>query len=361
MQTITKNDSEKINVSVPTFINQGHRAFGIPVSNIKPLTKLMVMQGVSLDTLLDGTNITLADFTRINKTLLFDQFLVLINNARKLRADPTYALILGEQFYINHDGILSCRVMSSEHPLAAMEILTQYQTLFTQLMELNLDVSEDYGIFSMEEKIPLGEALPHFVEYSFAVLCSLARFCLGDKMKLEIEFAHDNPGAGDEFEKFFNNPVRFNCSANRVVIPKETFLQKIIFSNEESAIENEKLCQQHLSQVYSDQRVIQSVKKTIRSMPFKDVSLEALATNLCMSTRSLRRHLQGQGVSYKTILENERKRIALKRIEKHDISIEQLAELLGYHNASSFSRAFKRWFGVSPHHYQKGQIIVTED
>ncbi len=358
MQTITKNNSRHINSSVPRFINQSHRGFGIPVSNIKPLSKLMVMQGVPLEALLINTNITLADFTQINKTILFEQFIALIINARALCKDPTYALTLGEQFYINHDGILSCRVMSSDHPLAAMELLHQYQSLFTELLDLNLDINEQYGIFSIHEKIPLGEALPHFVEYSFSVLCSLGKFCLGkNEMKLELEFAFPNPGQGNEFERFFGNPVRFNCSANRVIIPKETLCQNIIFANEASAIENEKLCDQQLAQVHSDLKVIQNVKAAIRGMPFNQVSLEALAQHLCMSPRSLRRHLQGQGVSYKTLLENERKRIALKRIEKQDITIEKLAEVLGYNNASSFSRAFKRWFGISPHHYQREQLI----
>jgi AraC-like DNA-binding protein len=354
MQTITKNESRSVNASVPRYINQGHRVVGVPASNIKPLCKLMLMQGVPLESLLHNTNIALTDFTKINNNLLLEQFLTLITNARTLCNDPTYALVLGEQFYINHDGILSCRVMSSEHALAAMELLTQYQSLFTELLEFSLDVNDEYAIFSIVEKFPLGDALPHFVEYSYSVLSSLAKFCLANnEMKVELEFSYGNPCKGNEFQQFFNNPVRFNCSANRVIIPTSTLVQSIIFSNEQSAIENEKQCQKHLQQVRSEQKVIQDVKKTIRSLPFNEVSLEMLAQQLCMSTRSLRRHLQGQGVSYKTLLENERKRIALNRIEQQDISIDKLAELLGYNNASSFSRAFKRWFGISPHHYQQ--------
>jgi AraC-like DNA-binding protein len=71
-----------------------------------------------------------------------------------------------------------------------------------------------------------------------------------------------------------------------------------------------------------------------------------------MSTRTLRRHLQGQGMSYKTLLANERKRIAVQHIEQQDITIDQLADLLGYGNASSFSRAFKGWYGISPQHFK---------
>jgi len=101
--------------------------------------------------------------------------------------------------------------------------------------------------------------------------------------------------------------------------------------------------------------VIHKVKNTMRGMPFNQVSLESLADRMHMSPRTLRRHLHSQGVSFKTLLENERKSIAVKRIEKQDISLEKLADLLGYNSASSLSRAFKRWYGVSPNNYKKGQ------
>ena len=329
-----------------------HREFGIPASVIKPLVKFMVSEGVPLNALLADTNITLNDFALSHHTLLFEQYINLILNARNLCQKSEYALILGEQFFINHDDLLSCRVLSSDNTRSAMELLTQYQNLFTPLLDLNFEVNANQGIFYINEKIPLGDALPHFIEYSCSLLYSLGKFSLGKKdIAIEFEFSHPNPGHADEFENFFNNSVRFDCAANRVIIPQKTLQQAIIFSNKNTALENEKICQQQKAHINSDQRAIKLVKQYIRSMPFHEISLEALAHKLHMSQRNLRRHLQEQGVTYKSLLENERKRIALRHVEKQDINLEQLAELLGYHNASSFSRAFKRWFGVSPNHY----------
>ena len=335
-----------------------HREFGIPASVIKPLVKFMVSEGVALHELLCGTNITLNDFALSNHTLLFEQYILLIMNARNLCQKPEYALILGEQFFINHDDLLSCRVLSSDNTRTAMELLTQYQNLFTPLLDLNLEIYPDHGIFYINEKIPLGDALPHFIEYSCSLLYSLGKFSLGKKdIDIEFEFSHPDPGNAREFENFFNNPVRFDCVGNRVIIPQKTLQQAIIFSDRNIALENEKICQQQKAQINSDQRAIKLVKQFIRSMPFNEISLETLADKLHMSQRNLRRHLQEQGVSYKSLLENERKRIALRHVEKQDINLEQLAELLGYHNASSFSRAFKRWFGVSPNRYMAYSLV----
>jgi len=353
MRSLPQTSSRYTALNTPHFIQQGHREFGIPASNIKPLIKLMVTQGADLRDLLHDTGIQLQDFTDINQTLLFGQYLSLIKNTRASRLNPLYALQLGEQFFINHDGVLACRVMSSESTLDAMQLLTEYQHLFTQILTLSLDVNEEYGVFTVEEAIPLGSTLPHFVEYCYSALYSLGKFCIGhENVQLHFEFTYDNPGKDQEFSEFFNNPVTFNCAQNRVLIPRHVLDQPILFANQQAANDNERLCQQHLKQINRDQVVIQKVKRIIRDIPFNELSIETLGERLHMSPRTLRRHLQAQGVSYKTLLENERKRIALKQMKTNDISIEALAIQLGYQNASSFSRAFKRWFGVAPHHYK---------
>ena len=346
-----------ISLSTPDVMHQGMQDFGIPVANFKPLVKLLVTQGVKLEALLADTGITLNDFIQLDHTVVLEQYRRLLTNARRLTIDNSYALKLGEQFFINHDGVLACRVMSSDNPDQAMALLEAYQSLFTQLLHFNFDSNENGGIFTIEEKIPLGKILPHFIEFTFSALFCLGRFCLGQAhMDIEIEFNYPCPGDQAVFEQFFNNPVRFNCKHNRVVFPAHTLKQSIIFANALAARENEKLCQQHLSQMQSDEILIKRVKKVIRDMPFTQVSLENLAQNMHMSPRSLRRHLQNHDVNYKTLLENERKRLALKRIQSNDCSLDDIAHELGYLNASSFSRAFKRWFGVAPLHYKQKSI-----
>jgi len=343
-----------ISLSTPSVLQQGMQDFGIPISNIKPLIKLLVTQGADLTQLLKDTGITLKDFSVMNHTVIFEQYRRLLRNVRQLDIDHTYALKLGEQFFINHDGILACRVMSSENPAEAMGLLEVYQSLFTQLLQFHFESDDNGGIFTIEEKTPLGDVLPHFIEFTFSAIFCLGRFCLGQShIDLEIEFSYPCPGNHEEFQQFFQNPVRFNCKQNRVKFSARTLKQSIIFSNILAANENEVLCQKHLSQVRSDELLIKKVKQTIRKMPFTQVSLENLGDSLHMSPRSLRRHLQAHGVSYKTLLENERKRLAIKRIELGNVSLDDIAHELGYLNASSFSRAFKRWFGMAPVQYKQ--------
>ena len=128
--------------------------------------------------------------------------------------------------------------------------------------------------------------------------------------------------------------------------------QPLVFSNKDSAELSEQTCQDRLNEICPDNTVLDRVKFLIRKGIFSNLSLDHLAEELCISPRTLRRHLQSHKTSYKELLEDERKRVSLIQIRKPDVSIEDLAMSLGYSDASSFSRAFKRWYGLSPKNFK---------
>lgn len=349
------NDAAHSTVVSQKLIHSANQDFGIPISNIKPLIKLMVADGVDFSELLANTKLDAADLTNPHKSVSIHQYLQLILNTRAAVPSSIYALQLGEQFFTNYDGALACRVMSCENALQAMELLITYQALFTQVLTLDFEVIDDTGVFTIEERIPLGSAFGHFVEYAFAALYSLGRFCLGKKhINLAFEFAQPENARRQAFQSFFQNPVSFNCAHNRAFMPLETLVLPCVFHDEVQAQSNEKLCMQLLTQIRNDAEIIKKVKAAMREMPFNRVSLESVCERLHISTRSLRRHLQDNGSSFSVLLENERKRIAEHRLHKKDVTVEKLAELLGYQSAASFSRAFKRWYGVSPIQFRQG-------
>jgi len=325
----------------------------ISIGKVKPLIKLLAAQGVALDELLEGTGISLRDLTLFDLLIDYEQYLKLIDNAYILAPDPCFGLSLGEQFYVNHDGLLACRIMSSENAMQAMYLLKDYQSLLTLLFQLNFEVFEDQAVFTVHPAYRLNNSLPFFIEYTFAAIYSIGKFCLGSqKMELTYEFSYEHPTSTKRYTDFFGGEVRFSCKENRVLVPLDILNKPFIFADKQSAKINDEICQDKVSSIESEVDIKQRVKMLIRKNKLFNISLETLAEQLCMSPRTLSRQLKAQKISYKTILEEERKKRAIQQIREHDISLDQLAEQLGYQDASSFSRAFKKWVGVAPNQFK---------
>lgn len=76
--------------------------------------------------------------------------------------------------------------------------------------------------------------------------------------------------------------------------------------------------------------------------------LEMIAGAFGMSSRTLRRHLAESGTSYQKLLNETRRELAMRCLRNGQMSIEQIAENLGFSDVTNFRHAFKKWVGTSP-------------
>ena len=73
-----------------------------------------------------------------------------------------------------------------------------------------------------------------------------------------------------------------------------------------------------------------------------------IAGHLGLSSRTLQRHLAGQGASLRAIVEESRLEVARVLLCKTDLTVQEIAARSGYKTPSSFARAFARWAGIPP-------------
>jgi AraC-like DNA-binding protein len=83
-----------------------------------------------------------------------------------------------------------------------------------------------------------------------------------------------------------------------------------------------------------------------------DTRIESVARALAVSVRTFQRRLADEGQSYQALLDAARKEAADRYVAASSLSIGEVAFLLGYSEPAAFHRAFKRWFGVTPHEYR---------
>jgi AraC-like DNA-binding protein len=73
-----------------------------------------------------------------------------------------------------------------------------------------------------------------------------------------------------------------------------------------------------------------------------------IARRLGVSKRTLTRRLAAEGTTFSGVLESLRRNLARRYLAEQELSISQIAWLLGYGEVSSFTHAFKRWAGQTP-------------
>lgn len=82
---------------------------------------------------------------------------------------------------------------------------------------------------------------------------------------------------------------------------------------------------------------------------------EELAAALGVKERTLQRRLNDEGLSFETLRDEARRRMAEVLLRQGKQSLTEIALMLGYSDSSSLSRSCKRWFGVSPREMRAGQ------
>jgi AraC-like DNA-binding protein len=106
---------------------------------------------------------------------------------------------------------------------------------------------------------------------------------------------------------------------------------------------------------YRDQSgVTERLRRLLRAQLKGELpSLEAVSQSLAMTPQTLRRRLHEEGQGYQALKDDLRRDAAIEYLARPELTLVDIAELLGFSEASTFHRAFKKWTGVAPGEYRQ--------
>ncbi len=90
----------------------------------------------------------------------------------------------------------------------------------------------------------------------------------------------------------------------------------------------------------------------------RQVSIDATAAQLHISTRSLQRQLMNEGTSFRELVDRARRDRAVALLVDSDEPVSDIGTSLGYEDTSHFTRAFRRWFGTTPSSFRNPSASV---
>ncbi len=219
-----------------------------------------------------------------------------------------------------------------------------------------LSVDEQRGGVCLSLSTQPGAAVPPvYVDYVFAALVSRIRMRIRPSLRiLRVELRQRAPDDTAAYQKVFGAPVHFCAPTDR-----------LWFSREEWAAPTEsadaalvRLLEEHariLSQrvPHGSTGFVHQVRKIMAATLAQGGSATAIARELNVSVRTLQRRLDENGTTFREVSESVRGQLAQGYLADRNVSITEVAYLLGFSEHSAFIRAFRRWTGESPARWRR--------
>lgn len=181
-----------------------------------------------------------------------------------------------------------------------------------------------------------------------------------EQMPVEIRLRRDGSAEMQkEFEAFFGCPVEFRADENSLLIPHHWMNTPLPMANPELARQNDKVVMEYLRS-FDGARISEKVRaELISRLPAGEPARGDVAGVLNMSEKTLQRRLRDEDTSYQQILDETRNELAKQYLSERQLSVCDVTFRLGFSDQSSFTRAFKRWTGVSPGEFRNARGLAA--
>ena len=268
--------------------------------------------------------------------------------------DPCLGLTAARQFQPALLHGLGLAWLVSDTLLDAFGRLVRYARLINSALLFRLEEQPD----SIDLITVLPESLPPDFEYAatdlgIAAFLRMCQITAGHPMlPRHVTLQRPQPYCLAQFEEMFGVSIEYGAPVNRLCFDRQALTRHLSSANPELARINDQVVMDYLARFDRDSIAMQVRSKIIHQLPDGIPKQETIADTLHVSLRSLQRKLKEEDTSFKNLLEETRRQLALQYLRDSRRSIGEITYLLGFSEPSNFTRAFRRWTGKSPVQYR---------
>jgi AraC-like DNA-binding protein len=322
----------------------------VPAAYVRDILEVSAQCGVTADALLAGLSIT-ADALAVPATRIpIPLCAEIVARAERLTRHPALAIQVGMQMRLSTHGFLGFAAMTSSTVREALDLAVRFAGTRTTALGLTLAVEGATASLAIQERAPLG-TLREFALIS--VMVGLWR--IGEALTGRVvdgvahcDFTPAGPTAGILLA---TGRMRFGQPTNRMVFDATLLDRPLVTADPLAAQLARGECERELATV-AEAGLLGQVRAAITTGGDGVPSLAEVARELHLSTRTLKRKLADHGTTFTAILEDVRRQRALMLLGDRALSIGEVAARLGYSELPNFSRAFRKWTGMTPAAYR---------
>lgn len=324
--------------------------FSRGMSGLALLAEIGMEHGVGVERMLRGTGLDAADLRDHEQEASAAQELRVIRNLVSAAPSVSGAAV-GARYHLSTFGIFGFALLSSRSVLDAVNIALRFIDLSHTFSIPAVSVTGGQAIVELDaSRLPV-DLRRFLVERDLVAITQVLGELRPDGVPVawvELEFAE--PQSSTPYAALLGADPRFGAGRNAFAFDAGLLGEPLPQANPQAVAMCEEICRNLVTRRRRT-GVTQQVRVQIAQQLGRGAAMDEVAGALGLSTRTLRRRLAAEGTSYQGVLDEVRESVAERMLATGLLTVDDVAQRLGYAEASSFIHAFKRWKGMTPAAY----------
>ncbi|MCC7412300.1 MAG: AraC family transcriptional regulator [Gammaproteobacteria bacterium] len=331
------------------------------VYGLNPLITLLRARGVAVEPLLSAANLKSHALTNPEYEITPAQELTFTGLALDALQSPGIGLEMGPRYHLSAYGVLGLAIMTSANLKQALQTVFDNVMLTWTYFGLQLRAERDVATFTMARERDLGRCFRYMCDRGLSATYTIFTEALGERLPLRrASFMHERPDALQPYDALFGCPIAFCAPANELVFD-EAWLYRPLAQSEAST---HRIFAEQCRRISSRLGTGGGFAEIVRYNLVRDVaeicSLDQLADKMSLTARTVQRKLAQEHTSFKQLLEEVRRNLALEYLANSRLAVADIAARLGYSDAAGFNHAFRRWLGCPPGTYRRQAAATAQ-
>jgi AraC-like DNA-binding protein len=328
---------------------------------LKILTVVQVLSelGFAAEAALEGTGLSIDEVRDPGVRTSVQQLLGVGRNAVRVCSLSELGLNVGRRLHVTSYGLYGYAMLCAETMRQGFDLSMRYHGLATPVMPVSFSERGSEAVLHLPSHGEIGllglsaQEYSFFLDMQFALHVTLAKDVMGPWcVPAKALYALPMPAHAAQIERALECPVEFGHARNEIHYPPEWLDRAPHMANPITAAQMSQSCDRLVQEIAWQAGLTRRVYEEITRAPGRFPSIEQVASSLCMTSRTLSRKLAAEGVTFTDLLARVRHALALDYLRTTRLSMEDIAEALGFSDANSFRQAFRRWSGKSPTEYR---------
>jgi AraC-like DNA-binding protein len=326
-----------------------YTAANIPTYLLRCLAATLTELGLDAGRATIGLGFSVEDLANPSCRVSFRQGSMMIRRALQMAKGRPLGLEIGRRETIASIGLVGFAMITCATFGEAVALGVRQQKFTGSMLEF--DLREDGGTVSISASSRFHEPDIHIflVEEAFASFLQVARGMVGPAFRpLRVDLCYPAPSYAAAYGDVFGCEVRFGQTENQFLSDAAWIAKPLLTHDPLSHRQTMEFLDLSVAREQESLELVSSVERLLRQNLAEMPTLGEIARQLCLSERTLRRRLTDHGVSFQSLLDDQRRNRALELLGNSKMSIEQVAYAVGFSDAHNFRRAFRRWTGSAP-------------